>query len=42
VLLWCYWQDTGKVAEAARERAGDWAEVRRVPFTPLGVDVPEL
>jgi homoserine kinase len=42
VMLWSFWQDTGKVAEAARECAGDWAEVRRVPFTPLGVDVPEL
>jgi homoserine kinase len=42
VLLWCFWQDTGKVAAAARERAGGWAEVRRAPFTPLGVDVPEL
>ncbi|MGH2954387.1 MAG: homoserine kinase [Solirubrobacterales bacterium] len=42
VLLWCFWQDTGKVSDAARERVGDWADVRRVPFTPLGVDVPEL
>ena len=25
-----------------RERAGGWAEVRRVPFSPLGADVPEL
>ena len=24
------------------ERVGDWAEVRRAPFTPLGADVPEL
>ena len=42
VLLWSYWQDTGKVVEAATERVGDWAEVRRVPFSPLGADVPEL
>jgi homoserine kinase len=42
VLLWCFWQDTGKVVEAANEAVGDWAEVRRVPFTPLGADVPEL
>jgi homoserine kinase len=42
VLLWSYWQDTGKVSEAARRAAGEWAEVRRVPFTPLGADVPEL
>jgi homoserine kinase len=42
VMLWCYWQDTGKVVEAAAGAVGDWAEVRRVPFSPLGADVPEL
>lgn len=42
VLLWCFWQDTGKVAGAAEEVVGQWAEVFRAPFTPLGVDVPEL
>jgi homoserine kinase len=42
LLVWCFWQDTGKVTEALRERVGDWAEVRRTPFTPLGADVPEL
>jgi homoserine kinase len=42
VLLWCFWQDTGKVAAAAEEAAGEWAQVMRVPFSPLGADVPEL
>lgn len=42
VMLWCFWQDTGKVVEAATRAVGAWAEVRRVPFSPLGVDVPEL
>jgi homoserine kinase len=42
VMLWCYWQDTGKVVESATEAVGDWAEVKRVPFSPLGADVPEL
>jgi homoserine kinase len=42
LLFWCFWQDTGKVTEALRERIGDWAEIRRSPFTPLGADVPEL
>ncbi len=42
VLLWCFWQDTGKVSAAAEDAAGDWAQVRRVPFSPLGADVPEL
>jgi homoserine kinase len=42
VMLWCFWQDTGKVVAAAEKWVGDWAGVRRVPFTPLGADVPEL
>jgi homoserine kinase len=42
VLVWSFWQSTGKVASRVEERFGEWAEVRRVPFTPLGVDVPEL
>jgi homoserine kinase len=42
VMLWSFWQDTGTVAEAARAAADGWAEVRRVPFSPLGADVPEL
>jgi homoserine kinase len=42
LLFWCFWQDTGKVTEALRERAAGWAQVRRAPFSPLGADVPEL
>jgi homoserine kinase len=42
VMLWCFWQDTGKVVEAATAATEGWAEVRRVPFSPLGADVPEL
>lgn len=42
VLVWSFWQDTGKVASALEERCRGWAEVKRVPFTPLGADVPEL
>jgi len=42
LLCWCFWQDTGKVTDALRRRIGDWAEIRRTPFTPLGADVPEL
>ena len=42
VLVWCFWQSTGKVVEALRKRVGDWAEVRRVPFSAVGADVPEL
>lgn len=42
VLVWAGWQETGGVVQALRERCGEWAEVRRVGFSPLGVDVPEL
>jgi homoserine kinase len=42
VMFWCFWQDTGKVTEALAERTKGWAEVRRVPFSPTGADVPEL
>lgn len=42
VLVWATWQETGGVSAALEERYGDWAEVRRLPFTPHGVDVPEL
>lgn len=42
VLVWTFWQSTGQVVSRLEERFGDWATVRRVPFSPLGVDVPEL
>jgi homoserine kinase len=42
VMLWCFWQDTGVVVEAATEASRGWAEVRRLPFSPHGADVPEL
>jgi homoserine kinase len=42
VLVWSFWQSTGKVVAALREEVGDWAEVRRVPFSATGADVPEL
>jgi homoserine kinase len=42
VLVWSYWQATGKVVSALEREAEGWAEVRRVPFTPQGADVPEL
>jgi homoserine kinase len=42
VLVWTYWQNTGDVMSALKKRVGDWAEVRRVPFDPMGADVPEL
>ena len=42
VLVWSYWQDTGKVVEALGPACEGWAELRRVPFSPLGADVTEL
>jgi homoserine kinase len=42
VLVWTTWQDAGKVAEQLERRTAGWAEVRRLPFSPLGADVPEL
>jgi homoserine kinase len=42
VLVWTTWQDAGKVAEELQRRCAGWAEVRRLPFSPLGADVPEL
>jgi homoserine kinase len=42
VLVWTTWQDAGNVAEALESRCAGWAEVRRLPFSPHGADVPEL
>jgi homoserine kinase len=42
VLVWSFWQSTGKVMAALRDEVGDWAEVKRVPFATVGADVPEL
>ena len=42
VLVWTTVEDAGKVVSALKDRYGDWAEIRRLPFCPLGADVPEL
>lgn len=42
VLVWTTWQDAGNVAAALEGRCAGWAEVKRLPFSPLGADVPEL
>jgi homoserine kinase len=42
VLVWTTWQEAGTVAEALEQRCASWAEVRRLPFSPHGADVPEL
>lgn len=42
VLVWTTWQEAGGVSEALEQRCAGWAEVRRLPFSPHGADVPEL
>jgi len=42
VLVWSFWQDTGMVVSALEKECAGWAEVLRVPFSPVGADVPEL
>lgn len=42
VLIWTTWQDAGKVCGLVNSHCANWANVRRLPFTPHGVDVPEL
>ena len=42
VLVWTFWQSTGDVMAALKKRVGDWAEVARVAFDPMGADVPEM
>ncbi|HEX2391591.1 MAG TPA: homoserine kinase [Solirubrobacterales bacterium] len=42
VLVWTTWQEAGNVAAALEQRCEGWAQVRRMPFSPLGADVPEL
>lgn len=43
VLVWSYWQSGSKVLAGLEAMCGDWAEVRRVPFSPRGarVELPE-
>lgn len=42
VLVWSFWQTTGQVLKRLEERFGDLGRVVRVPFAPVGADVPEL
>jgi homoserine kinase len=42
VLLWCFYEQTGAVAEAAAREAEGWAAVLRASFEPQGGYVVEL
>lgn len=42
VLVWCHYEQTGKLVEALGREAGGWARVLRAPFESHGADVREL
>ena len=42
VLVWCDRQSADGVEGALRARVGDWAEVRRAPFSALGAEISQL
>jgi homoserine kinase len=42
VLVWCLYEQTGRVVEALEQEVGEWAAVRRTPFESHGADVREL
>jgi homoserine kinase len=42
VLVWSWWQDTGRVNEALLRATEGWADVRRAAFSPFGAEVTSL
>ena len=42
VLVWCFYEQTGSVAEALAREVEGWASVMRVPFESQGAYVQEL
>jgi homoserine kinase len=42
VLVWCFYEQTGAVADALRERIDGWAQLLRAPFESQGAFVDEL
>jgi homoserine kinase len=42
VLVWCFYEQTGTVAEALRREIDGWATLLRTPFEPQGAYVGEL
>jgi homoserine kinase len=42
VLVWCFYEQTGAVAEALAREVEGWASVMRAPFEPQGAYVSEL
>lgn len=39
VLVWSYWQSGTSLLKGLEARCADWAEVRRVPFSPHGARI---
>jgi homoserine kinase len=42
VLVWCFYEQTGAVAESLRSEIDGWADLLRTPFEPQGAYVGEL
>jgi homoserine kinase len=42
VLVWCFYEQTGAVAEALQAEIGGWATLLRAPFEPQGAYVTAL
>jgi homoserine kinase len=42
VLVWCFYEQTGAVADALRERIDGWAQLLRAPFESQGAFVDAL
>ena len=42
VLFWCFYEQTGAVADALSREVEGWAQVMRAPFEPQGAYVSEL
>lgn len=42
VLMWCFYEQTGAVAERLRGEVEGWAKLLRTPFEPQGAYVTEL
>jgi homoserine kinase len=42
VLVWCFYEQTGAVADALRDRIDGWASLLRAPFESQGAYVDEL
>jgi len=42
VLVWCFYEQTGSVADTLRAEVDGWADLMRAPFEPQGAYVGDL